>query len=104
VTDGRRTGDSTWTSVPGSTRSFSVGLPEGAQTPPGRPVVWTLSAWNTRGQRFDVIPEPGVLREPGAGSLVLDTNRNGGVVVSEWARGAAADVVRVSDAGVVTIA
>ena len=100
---GRRSADAAWTSTPGASRDFEVELPPADSPADGDSRTWTLAAWNPRGQRLDVLPEPGVLRAPGAGSLVLETNRNGGVIVTEWGRGAAADAVEVSDDGFVTV-
>lgn len=100
---GRRSVDATWTTTPGETRSFRAELPAGDRPAHGRSTVWNLSAWTTRGQRLDVLPRPGVLRAPGAGSLVLETNRVGSVVVTEWGLGAAADEIEVSADGFVTV-
>lgn len=100
---GRAHADATWTSTPGHTRTFEVTLPEPPRREEGKPLVWNLGAWTTRGHRLDVMPDPGALRAPGAGGLVLETNRVGGVVVSEWQRGAAADAIRVTANGLVTV-
>ena len=100
---GSRSADATWTSAPGATRSFRVELPAGERLADGRSTAWSLSAWNTRGQRLDVLPQPGVLRAPGTGGLVLETNRVGGVIVTEWTRGATADEIEVSADGFVTV-
>ncbi len=100
---GRRSVDAAWTSTPGATRSFRVELPAGEKLADGRSTTWNLSAWNTRGQRLDALPETGALRAPGAGALVLETNRVGGVIVTEWARGATADGIEVSADGFVTV-
>ena len=92
-----------WTSPPEGERSFEVELPMVPAPEPGESRTWVIHAWSTSGDRLDVTPSPGTLGSPDAGQLVLETNRVGGVVVSEWSLGAAADTVSVSPAGVLTV-
>lgn len=92
-----------WTSPPTGGRSFAIELPSAPEPDPGTSLTWVLKAWSTRGDRLDVMSSPGALQSPDAGSLVLETNRVGGVVVTEWSLGAVADTVTVSPAGVMTV-
>ena len=70
---------------------------------PGVARVWHLSAWTRDGERVDVLPEAGSRIAATSGSLVLETDRNGGLVVTEWSRGATADQIEVSADGVLSV-
>ena len=92
-----------WGAATGAGRPFVVELPAVSAPEPGTARTWTLGAWSLRGERSDVIPAQTALRSPGAGRLVLETNRGGVVVVAEWSLGAAADAMTVSDDGMLTV-
>ena len=86
------------------TGGFHVEASPKRPTPaPGVARVWHLSAWTRDGERVDVLPEAGSRIAATSGSLVLETDRNGGLVVTEWSRGATADQIEVSADGVLSV-
>jgi CDP-glycerol glycerophosphotransferase len=85
------------------TGGFHVELPQRPPPAPGVARVWHLSAWTRDGERVDVLPEAGSRIAATSGSLVLETDRNGGLVVTEWSRGATADEIEVSADGVLSV-
>lgn len=91
------------TPVPGGGSAFTVDLPDAADPASGRPLTWAVKAWSGRGLPLDVLAGARAMDPPGGGHLVLETTRNGSVVVSQWSRGAAADRVEISPEGVLTV-
>src|SRR4029453_309016 len=86
------------------TGGFRVEVPQGPRPAPGAAVTWHLFAWTRDGERVDVLPDAGSRIAATSGSVVLGTHRNGGLVVSEWSRGATADEIEVSADGGVALA
>jgi CDP-glycerol glycerophosphotransferase len=100
---GHESAEATWSPGPGGSRRFEVKVPQLDPPAPGQATVWNLAARTTRGYQVDVIPEPGILGRPSGGNLVLETSRNGCIVVTEWTLGAAADEIIVASDGELTV-
>jgi CDP-glycerol glycerophosphotransferase len=84
-------------------RTFRVTLPDTDAPRTGRSAGWHLAAWTTEGRRVEVLPAATTRVAAASGNLVLGTNRNGGVVVNEWSRGANADRVTIAPDGRLTV-
>ncbi|MFC4783169.1 bifunctional glycosyltransferase/CDP-glycerol:glycerophosphate glycerophosphotransferase [Nocardioides sp. MAHUQ-72] len=95
--------EATW-SPTGGGRAFRLELPGSAAPEVGASTTWQLAAWTKDGRRVEVLPTADTRVEAATGSLVLGTNRNGGLVVREWSRGATADRITVSADGRLTVA
>lgn len=95
--------DASWTAPIGGARTFEAVLPDEEAPAPGTPRAHVLAVWNTEGRRVDLVPGAHPPGHRATGGLVLETTRNGALVVNEWTLGATADEVRVGSDGLLTV-
>ena len=89
----------------GGVTELSAVLPEVGSLKPGATADWRVAALTVDGRQVALVPGPDATLDAGetAPRLVLETNRNGELVVTEWALGAVADHISVSSAGVLQV-
>lgn len=83
--------------------AFRIELPDLTPPAPGTSRTWQLTARTADRRRVDVLPEARSRVAAGSGAVVLETNRNGGLIVTEWSLGAVADEVHVTPDGELTV-
>ena len=89
--------------VRGADQVFEVDLPAAAVPEPGRSSQWGLAARAAHDVHVPLVPDPGTrlpaVEPDESRTVVLDTDRNGELVVAAWSLGAVADRVTVTAAG-----